>query len=53
VYAALVCLSGVIEGPAAAEAVHLEVLHGGDGTAHAAVIWPDGTKDTVRLEPPR
>ncbi|MFF5009401.1 DUF2264 domain-containing protein [Streptomyces phaeochromogenes] len=53
VYAALVCLSGVVEGPAAAEGVHLEVSYDGDGTALASVTWPDGTKDTVRLESPR
>ncbi|MEU9960099.1 DUF2264 domain-containing protein [Streptomyces sp. NPDC050982] len=53
VYAALVCLSGVVEGPAAAEGVHLEVSHDGDGTALASVTWPDGTKDTARLESPR
>lgn len=52
VYAALVCLSGVVEGPAAAEGVHLEVSYD-DGTALASVTWPDGTKDTVRLESPR
>ncbi|MCX4978656.1 DUF2264 domain-containing protein [Streptomyces sp. NBC_00620] len=52
VYAALVCLSGVIEGPATAEAVHLEVSYDGDGTALASVTWPDGTEDNVRLEPP-
>ncbi|WP_420309904.1 DUF2264 domain-containing protein [Streptomyces sp. YS-B37] len=52
VYAALVCLSGVVEGPGAAEAVRLEVRHDGDGTAFATVIWPDGTQDKVRLEPP-
>ncbi|WP_405905835.1 MULTISPECIES: DUF2264 domain-containing protein [unclassified Streptomyces] len=51
VYAALVCLSGVIEGPATAEAVHLEVSYD-DGTALASVTWPDGTEDNVRLEPP-
>ncbi|WP_055618406.1 DUF2264 domain-containing protein [Streptomyces phaeochromogenes] len=53
VYAALVCLSGVVEGPAAAEDVHLEVSYDGDGAALASVTWPDGTKDTVRLESPR
>ncbi|WP_329544657.1 DUF2264 domain-containing protein [Streptomyces sp. NBC_01356] len=52
VYAALVCLSGAIEGPATAEAVHLEVSYDGDGTALASVTWPDGTEDNVRLEPP-
>lgn len=52
VYAALVCLSGVIEGPATAETVHLEVSYDGDGTALASVTWPDGTEDNVRLEPP-
>jgi hypothetical protein len=53
VYAALVCLSGVVEGPAAADGVHLGVSYDGDGTALASVTWPDGTKDTVRLESPR
>jgi hypothetical protein len=52
VYAALVCLSGVVEGPGAAEAVRLEVCYDGDGTALVSVTWPDGTKDNVRLEPP-
>ncbi|MGW1213855.1 DUF2264 domain-containing protein [Streptomyces sp. NPDC002499] len=51
VYAALVCLSGVVEGPGAAEAVRLEVAYDGDGTALASVSWPDGTEDNVRLEP--
>ncbi|MFE9600002.1 DUF2264 domain-containing protein [Streptomyces hokutonensis] len=52
VYAALVCLSGVVAGPRAAEAVRLEVCYDGDGTALASVGWPDGTTDDVRLEPP-
>ncbi|MDV9170103.1 DUF2264 domain-containing protein [Streptomyces sp. W16] len=52
VYAALVCLSGVVAGPGAAEAVRLEVCYDGDGTALAAVTWPDGTQDNVRLERP-
>ncbi|MFD9327207.1 DUF2264 domain-containing protein [Streptomyces sp. NPDC060065] len=52
VYAALVCLSGVIEGSATAEAVHLEVSYDDDGTALASVTWPDGTEDNVRLEQP-
>ncbi|MFD5073825.1 DUF2264 domain-containing protein [Streptomyces sp. NPDC058371] len=52
VYAALVCLSGAIEGLEAAEAVRLEVRYDSDGTALASVTWPDGTEDTVRLEPP-
>ncbi|WP_406119634.1 DUF2264 domain-containing protein [Streptomyces sp. NBC_00989] len=52
VYAALVCLSGVVAGPGAAEAVRLEVCYDGDGTALASVTWPDGTQDNVRLEPP-
>jgi hypothetical protein len=52
VYAALVCLSGVVAGPGAAEAVRLEVRHDGDGTTFATVTWPDGTQDKVRLEPP-
>jgi hypothetical protein len=52
VYAALVCLSGVVEGPGAAEAVRLEVCYDGDGTALAVVTWPDSTQDNVRLGPP-
>jgi hypothetical protein len=52
VYAALVCLSGVVAGPGAAEAVRLEVCYDGDGSALASVTWPDGTSDNVRLEPP-
>jgi hypothetical protein len=52
VYAALVCLSGVVAGPGAAEAVRLEVCHDGDGSALVSVTWPDGTRDNVRLEPP-
>ncbi len=52
VYAALVCLSGVVEGPGAAEAVRLEVCHDGDGSALTTVTWPDGTQDKVLLEPP-
>ncbi|WP_328676061.1 DUF2264 domain-containing protein [Streptomyces sp. NBC_00343] len=52
VYAALVCLSGVVAGPGAAEAVRLEVCYDGAGTALASITWPDGTSDNVRLEQP-
>ena len=51
VYGALVCLSGVVAGPAAAADVRLDVVHEGK-SAVATVSWPDGTEDTVRLEPP-
>ena len=52
VYGALVCLSGVVAGPAAAEGVRLRVAYERDA-AVATVTWPDATEDTVRLEPHR
>jgi hypothetical protein len=53
VYGALVCLSGVVTGPAVAAGVRLSVRREDSGSAVVTVAWDDGTHETARLDPPR
>jgi len=52
VYGALVCLSGVVAGPAAAGGVRLSMQPERSGAVAVTVTFGDGTQHTVGLEPP-
>lgn len=52
VYAAVVCLSGTVSGPATAAEVQLTASQEPDGACVATVHWGDGARDSVRLAPP-